>query len=66
VIGFNLVQLILIEIPIVAFEIAPRETPVAIERARAWARTNWRKYTVWGLAGIACALAIRGIVALVV
>lgn len=62
VIGFNLVQLVLIEIPIVAFEIAPRRTPTAIEHAKAWTRRHGRQYGAWGLAVIGGWLAIRGIV----
>ena len=65
VIGFCLVQLVLLESPIVAFRIAPEKTPMAIERAKAWAKAHWRKYAVWGLAVIAGALSILGIVDLV-
>ena len=36
VIGFNLVSLFLLEIPMVAFKIAPTQTPIAIDRAKAW------------------------------
>ena len=36
-----------------------------IERAKAWARTHWRRYTIWGLSLIAAALVVRGIIELV-
>jgi hypothetical protein len=36
VIGFNLVMLWLLEVPLVSFVIAPDWTPRAIERAKAW------------------------------
>ena len=62
VIGFTLVQLLLIEIPIVAFEIAPH--PTAIEHAKGSARRHGREYGAWGLAVIGAWLAIRGIVRL--
>jgi Sap, sulfolipid-1-addressing protein len=61
VIGFNLVQLLLIEIPMVAFKVAPAQTPVAIEHAKEWAHTHWRTAAVWGLLLIGVALAVKGI-----
>jgi Sap, sulfolipid-1-addressing protein len=61
VIGFNLVQLLLIEIPMVAFKVAPAQTPVAIERVKEWAHTHWRAAAVWGLLLIGVALAVKGI-----
>jgi Sap, sulfolipid-1-addressing protein len=62
VIGFNLVQLVLLEIPIVAFEFAPRRTPIAIEHAKAWFRGHGRELATGGLAVIGGWLAVRGIV----
>ena len=62
VIGFNLVQLLLIEVPMVAFKVAPAETPVAIERTKEWAHTHWRTAAVWGLLLIGVALTVKGIV----
>ena len=65
VIGFALVQLILLEVPMLAFAIAPRRTPMAIERVKAWAGTHWRRYAAAGLGVVGVALAIIGIVQLV-
>lgn len=48
VIGFCLVQDILLEIPMLAFKIWPRETPAAIDSAKAWAATHGRQYGAWG------------------
>jgi hypothetical protein len=62
VLGFNLIQLLLIEIPIVAFKVAPTQTPVAIDHLKDWARMHGREYGAWGLIVIGAALAIRGIV----
>jgi hypothetical protein len=61
VIGFCLVGLLLIEIPLVAFRLAPERTPAAIDRAKAWAGAHWRSVTIWGLAVIAAGLAAIGI-----
>ncbi len=35
-VGFNLIQNLLLEIPMLAFRIWPTETPAAIDRAKAW------------------------------
>jgi hypothetical protein len=59
VIAFCLVQLVLIEVPMLAFMIWPRETPAAIDRAKAWAAAHGRQYAVWGLVAVAGLLVIR-------
>lgn len=64
VVGFNLIQLILLEAPLIAYAVAPEQTPANIDRAKAWARTHWRKYAIRGLTLIAAALIVRGITAL--
>ena len=65
VIGFCLAQLVLIEIPMLAFQIWPKETPVAIDNAKAWASRHGRRLAVWGLAIIAGLLVIVGVIGLV-
>jgi hypothetical protein len=60
VIGFSLVQLVLLEVPLLAFTYSPEQTSIAVERAKAWGRGHWRKYTIWGLAVISAALIVRG------
>ena len=47
VIGFCLVALVLLEIPLVAFRFAPEQTPVAIEGAKAWTGAHWRPCAIW-------------------
>jgi hypothetical protein len=64
VIGFCLVQLILIEVPIFAFRIWPQRTAAEIENAKRWAARRGREYGAWGLALIGAALAIRGVIGL--
>ena len=56
VIGFNLVSLLLLEIPMVAFKVAPTQTQIAIDRAKEWGQLHWRKLAVWALVVIAVAL----------
>jgi Sap, sulfolipid-1-addressing protein len=65
VIGFNLVQFLLIEGPIVAFKVAPERTPAAIEQAKAAVRTHARSYAARGLLVLAVLLAIKGVIAIV-
>jgi hypothetical protein len=65
VIGFNLIQLILLEAPLIAYAIAPEQTPAGIDRAKAWAGSHWRRYAIRGLGLIAVLLIVRGIAALV-
>ena len=64
VIGFNLVMLILLEGPIVAFAVAPDWTPRAIDRAKAWVGRHARKFAEYGLGGAGLALVIKGVVGL--
>ncbi len=64
VVGFCLFQLILIEVPMLAFKMWPRETPVAIDNAKAWVSRHGRQYGVWGLAIISGLLVIRGVIGL--
>ena len=56
-IGFNLIQNLLLEIPMLAFKIWPTQTPAAIDSAKAWVVRHGRTYGVWGLAILGVALA---------
>jgi hypothetical protein len=64
VIAFCLVQLALIGIPMLAFKLCPRQTPLAIDSAKAWASRHGRRYGVVGLVIIAGLLVIRGVIGL--
>ena len=64
VVGFNLVMLILLEGPLVAFAIAPESTPHALERAKAGIGRHGRKAAAWGLAAVGAALVVKGIIGL--
>jgi hypothetical protein len=64
VVGFNLVMLILLEGPLIAFAIAPHWTPRAIDRAKGWARRHGAKAAAYGLAFVGAALVVKGIVGL--
>jgi len=65
VIAFNLIMLILLELPLLGFVIAPDWTPVAVDRAKAYVGRNGRKAATIALAVLGGALIIKGIIELV-
>jgi Sap, sulfolipid-1-addressing protein len=65
VIGFNLVMLILLELPLLGYTFAPDWTPSAVERAKAWAGRNGHKAAVITLTVLGGALVVKGIAELV-
>jgi hypothetical protein len=62
VIVINLIQLLFIEIPIVALKVAPTQTPILIEHAKEWGRLHGREYGARGLVVLGVLLTIRGLV----
>lgn len=64
VVGFNLVMLWLLEVPLLSFTIAPQWTPGAIERAKAWFIRHAHQFAVRGSAAIGVLLVIKGIAGL--
>ena len=65
VIGFNLVMLWLLEVPLACFLVAPEWTPRAIERAKLWVSRHAHIFAVRGFAAARRALILKGIVGLV-
>jgi hypothetical protein len=65
VIGFNLVMLWLLEVPLGAFLVAPDWTPRAIERAKLWVSRHAHMFAVRGFTALGGLLIIKGIVGLV-
>ena len=65
VIGFNLVMLWLLEVPLACFLIAPEWTPRAIERAKLWVSRHAHVFAVRGFAAVGALLIIKGIIGLV-
>ena len=65
VIGFNLIMLILLELPLLSYTIAPGWTPGAVERAKAWVARNGHRAAVIALSLVGAALVIKGIIGLV-
>jgi hypothetical protein len=65
VIGFNLIMLLLLELPLLGFVIAPDWTPGAVERAKAWVGRNGHQASVIALTVLGAALVIKGVAGLV-
>jgi hypothetical protein len=65
VVGFNLVMLWLLELPLASFVVAPEWTPRAIERTKLWIGRHAHVFAVRGFATIGGLLVIKGIVGLV-
>jgi hypothetical protein len=64
VIGFNLVMLWLLEVPFLAFIVAPERTPRVIERVKLWVRRHAHVFAVRGFAAIGTLLIIKGLIGL--
>jgi hypothetical protein len=64
VIGFNLVMLWLLEVPLASFLIAPEWTPRAIDRAKAWVSRHTHVFAVRGFAAVGALLIIKGLIGL--
>jgi hypothetical protein len=65
VIGFNLVMLWLLEVPLASFVVAPDWTPRAVQRAKNWVSRHAHVFAVRGFALLGALLVIKGIVGLV-
>jgi Sap, sulfolipid-1-addressing protein len=65
VIGFNLVMMALLEIPLVLFLVAPEWTPKAVERGKTWVTGHARGFILTLLTVVGTLLVIKGIVELV-
>ena len=61
VLGFNLVMLWLLEVPLASFLVAPEWTPRAIDRAKAWVSRHAHMFAVRGTAAVGVLLVIKGI-----
>jgi hypothetical protein len=65
VIVFNLIMLMLLELPLLGYTYAPDWTPGAVERSKAWVGRHGKKAAAIALAVLGGALIIRGAIELV-
>lgn len=64
VIAFNLVMLMLIELPLLGFAVAPEWTKREVTQAKRFVARHGRQVATYALAAIGVALVVKGIVAL--
>jgi len=64
VIGFNVVMLWLLEVPLIGFLVAPDWTRLSVARARGWIARHAHVFAVRGLAFIGAALVVKGVIGL--
>jgi hypothetical protein len=64
VVGFCLIQLLLIELPLVGYALAPDRTQDAVDRFRAWLARNGRRAAIIGATALGTAAIVKGIAGL--
>ena len=64
VIGFNLIMLALLEVPLICFVLAPDWTPRAIDRAKVWIGRHSRRFAVTLLTLVGALLVLKGVLEL--
>ena len=62
VLAVNAVMLVLLELPLISFVVAPEWTPTAIKRFKAWLAQHGKKALVVALTVVGVLLIVRGIV----
>jgi hypothetical protein len=62
ILGFNLMLLLLIEVPLLGYVVAPERTVVEVQRFRAWLTENGQRMAIAGAAGLGALLVARGVV----
>ena len=63
VLAVNLIMLILLELPLISYTVAPKWTPDAIEKAKVWLSRNGARVVVIAFSLIGLALIARGAIA---
>ncbi|MFZ0090684.1 MAG: GAP family protein [Solirubrobacteraceae bacterium] len=64
VVAFNLIMLVLLEVPLLSFAIAPGWTISAIDKAKAWIGRNGHRFAVTMLTVLGALLVIKGVIEL--
>jgi hypothetical protein len=64
ILGFNFMLLILLEIPLFGYLVAPERTVLAVQRFRAWLTQSSRRIAVIGAAALGALLLVRGAIGL--
>jgi hypothetical protein len=64
ILGFNVMLLILLEIPLIGYVFAPERTVVAVQNFRGWLSKNGLKAGIYVSAGMGALLVVRGVIEL--
>jgi len=64
VLAVNLVMLVLLELPLIGYAVAPEWTPAKVEQFKGWLARNGRRALATGAAVIGVALILRGLLSL--
>lgn len=64
VLSFNLIMLMLLELPLIGYTVAPEWTPRTVDRFRTWFNQNTRKLGSRLAAGLGLLLIVRGVIEL--
>ena len=62
ILGFNVMLLILLEIPLIGYVFAPERTVVAVQDFRAWLSKNGLRAGIYVAAGLGVLLIVRGVI----
>jgi hypothetical protein len=62
ILGFNVMLLILLEIPLIGYVFAPERTVVAVQNFRDWLTRNGLKAGIYVAAGLGLLLILRGVI----
>ncbi|HWH19204.1 MAG TPA: GAP family protein, partial [Solirubrobacterales bacterium] len=62
IVGFNLVLLILLEVPLVGYLVAPERTVVEVQRFRAWLTRSGRRMAIDLAAVLGVLMVARGVI----
>jgi Sap-like sulfolipid-1-addressing protein len=60
----NVIMLVLLELPLIGYALAPEWTPAAVERLKGWLNRHGRRAGAIGAAVIGVALIVRGAIGL--
>ncbi|HEV7769625.1 MAG TPA: GAP family protein [Solirubrobacterales bacterium] len=60
----NLIMLMLLELPLLGFLVAPEATQRIVDRVKAWFSRNGRRAVIATLAALGCALVVKGLLGL--